>query len=382
MATLVVTEDLAAPATVGRGGQSMHVLQWLHGFRRLGHRVLFVEFLKEDPGDAREAAVRYFHQTMAEWWDPACSALIVAGSLESLYGPGVEQVARVAGEAAALITLAAHYRRQPYPLVEKIRPRVLIEQDPGYTHLWAAEGGDPADIFGEHDIYFTVGTNVGTPRCSLPTFGIDWRPMWYPIVLEWWPTGRPQTRNHFTTIADWRGYGYLEFEGQMLGPKAEEFRKFLRLPQLIGEPLEIAILIDPEDPDVTLLQEHGWKLESTAAVAGPARFRDYIAGSLGEFSCTKGGYVGTHSGWFSDRSAAYLAAGRPVVLQATGFEDLLPTGRGLFAVATVEEAAEAIHEVRRDYARHSAAARALAEEYFDCVKIAGRVLAAAGIRGT
>lgn len=378
MATLIVTEDLAAPATLGRGGQSMHVLQWLHGFRRLGHRVLFVEFLKEDPGDAREAAVRYFHQTVTDWWDPEWSALLIADTLESLYGVGADRVARVAEEAAALITLAAHYRRGPYPLVDKVRPRVLVEQDPGYTHLWAAEG-DPADIFGEHDVYFTVGTHVGTPRCSLPTLGIAWKPMWYPIVLDWWSAERPITRDHFTTIADWRGYGYLEFEGKTLGPKAEEFRKFIRLPRLIGEPVEICILIDPEDPDVGRLQRHGWKLEDTKAVASPGLFRDYLAGSFGEFSCTKGGYVGTHSGWFSDRSAAYLAAGRPVVLQATGFEDLLPTGKGLFAVSTVEEAAEAARAIRRDYATHSAAARALAREYFECTRIAGRVLAEAGV---
>jgi hypothetical protein len=378
MATLIVTEDLAAPATVGRGGQSMHVLQWLQGFKRLGHQVLFVEFLKEDPGDAREAAVHYFHEVMTTWWDPEWAALIVADTLESLYGPDRQRIARLADQAAALITLAAHYRSEPYPLVDKIRPRILVEQDPGYTHLWAA-AGNPAEILGEHDIYFTVGTNVGTPRCSLPTFGIDWRPMWYPIVLDWWPTDQPVVRDRFTTIADWRGYGYLEFEGKMLGPKAEEFRKFLRLPRLVGEPVEICILIDPDDPDVARLHKHGWILEDTQVVSSPARFRDYLAGSVGEFSCTKGGYVGTHSGWFSDRSSGYLAAGRPVVLQATGFENLLPTGEGLFAVSTPEEAAEAIRSIRQDYTRHSAAARALAAEHFECTKIADRVLAEAGI---
>jgi hypothetical protein len=206
--------------------------------------------------------------------------------------------------------------------------------------------------------------------------------MGYHIVLDWWPTGRPLTRDRFTTIADWRGYGYLEFEGKTLGPKAEEFRKFITLPRLAGEPVEICILIDPEDPDVGYLRRHGWLLEDTKVVSSMALFRDYISGSRGEFSCTKGGYVGTHSGWFSDRSSAYLAAGRPVVLQATGFEDLLPTGKGLFAVSTPEEAAEAIRAVRRDYALHSEAARALAEEYFDCVKIARRVLDEAGIPST
>src|SRR5260370_38832268 len=103
MATLVVTEDLAAPATIGRGGQSMHVLQWLHGFRRLGHRVLFVEFLKEDPGDAREASVRYFHGTMATWWDPAWSALISANSSDWLYGVALDQASRTATGPPALI---------------------------------------------------------------------------------------------------------------------------------------------------------------------------------------------------------------------------------------------------------------------------------------
>src|SRR5262249_27761307 len=154
----------------------------------------------------------------------------------------------------------------------------------------------------------------------------------------------------------------LEFEGQTLGPKAEEFRKFLHLAGLAGEPVEVALNIDPEDPDLALLRRHGWQIESPQAVATPELYREYVTGSAGEFSCAKGGYVGTRCGWFSDRSACYLAAGRPVVLQATGFEDLLPTGRGLFAVRTAEEAAEAIRMIRADYHLHSLAARALARE--------------------
>lgn len=378
MATLIVVEDLAAPSGLGRGGQTIHTLQWLHGLRRLGHQVLFAEFYDEDPGDARGKMADYFGEVMETWWDPQWSALILESSGESLCGLDARQVARIAKKAAAVITIGAQYRRDPVALIEKVRPRILIEQDPGYTHLWAV-GEDPARVFGKHDVYFTVGTNIGTPRCSLPTSGITWHPMWYPIVLDWWPTDRPVTRDRFTTIADWRGYGYLEFEGQMLGPKAEEFRKFIQLPRLIGEPIELALLIDPKDPDVAYLKKHGWKLESTEVTSSPARFRDYLAGSLGEFSCAKGGYVGTRSGWFSDRSAGYLAAGRPVVLQDTGFGDLLPTGKGLFAVATPEEAAEAIRAIRQDYARHSAAARALAFEFFDSDKIVRRLLAEAGI---
>src|SRR5262249_37768651 len=150
------------------------------------------------------------------------------------------------------------------------------------------------------------------------------------------------------------------FDGQMLGPKAEEFRKFLTLPGQAGEPLEIALNIDPNDPDLALLREHGWHIENPKVVASPALYKDYVESSLGEFSCAKGGYVGTRCGWFSDRSACYLAAGRPVVLQSTGFEDVLPTGRGLFAVPTAAEAAEAVRAIRRDFALHCRAARALA----------------------
>jgi glycosyltransferase involved in cell wall biosynthesis len=376
---LIVVEDLAGAASLGRGGLAMYVLQWLHGLERAGHEVFYVEFLKEPTPEAAARAARYFRRFVGEGWHPERASLLLEPSQKSLCGPGAAEVARVAGRAGALVTLAAHYRREPYPLVDKIRPRILVEQDPGYTHLWAA-GGDPADVFGEHDLYFTVGGNVGSPRCRLPTLGMTWRPTWNPVVLDWWAP-RPTTRDRFTTVADWRGYGYLEFEGQVLGPKAEEFRKFIDLPVLAGEPLEIALCIDPDDPDLAYLRQHGWRVESPEVASTPGAYREYVAGSLGEFSCVKGGYAGTHCGWFSDRSACYLAAGRPVVLQATGFADLLPTGRGLFSVSTPEEAAEAIEAIRKDYSLHASAARKLAREHLDAARVAGKLLAEAGIGG-
>jgi hypothetical protein len=378
MATLIVVEDLAAPASVGRGGLVMYPLQWLHGLQRLGHRVVFLEILRERP---EAALVRYFRETVEGWWHPEQSALLLESPLESLCGLGIAEVGMMAQEAAALITLAAHYRRDPYPLLDCIRPRILIEQDPGYTQLWAKDG-DPAAIYGEQDFYYTVGGNIGSVRCSLPTLGIRWRPIWNPVILDWWSPPRPIIRDRFTTVADWRSYGYLEYEGAVLGPKAEEFRKFLDLPRLTGQPFEIVLNIDAQDPDLALLRSRGWKIEDPEAVTTPDDYRNYVAGSLGEFSCVKGGYAGTHCGWFSDRSACYLAAGRPVVLQATGFEDLLPTGEGLFAVKTPAEAVEAIRGIRRDYALHSRAAQAIAREYLDADKIHRRLLAEVGIGGT
>src|SRR5262249_1841560 len=159
MATLIVVEDLAAPATIARGGQTMFLLQYLRGLERLGHRVLFVEFLQEDPGKDRETAVRYFRECVAAWWHPAWAALIGESTGESLCGPGPGRIARLAGEAGALITRSAHSPPTPYPFVGDVRPRILIDSDPGYTHLWAVAEDDPAKIFGEHDLYFTIGRN-------------------------------------------------------------------------------------------------------------------------------------------------------------------------------------------------------------------------------
>ena len=374
VATLILVEDLAHPFVVGRGGHAMHVLQMLEGLRRLGHRVIFAEFLEEPPG---EEQVRYFTEVMGEWWALDAAALLdLRGSGYAGLEPGA--VARVAAGADAVITQSAHYRPGPWPLLEAVRPRILVELDPGYTHLWAAEG-DPVEIYGEHDLHFTVGVNIGTPRCSLPTLGIEWRPTFPPVVLDFWPAERPISRDRFTTIAAWRDYGYLEFEGRLLGPKVEEFEKFLRLPERAGEPLELALAIDREDPDRERLLASGWLLESPGVAGSPAQYRDYVSGSLGEFGVAKGGYAGTRCGWFSDRSACYLAAGRPVLLESTGFEDVLPTGEGLFAVSTVDEAAEAIAAVRGDYARHSRAAREVAREYLASDLVLGQMLAAAGI---
>ncbi|HZT96345.1 MAG TPA: hypothetical protein VFB34_05860 [Chloroflexota bacterium] len=356
----------------------MRILQWLHGLERLGHHVIFLEFLNVDPDEATDPLVRYFAETVERWWHPRQSALIFESEVRSLYGLDTSEVARAADDAAGVITLMANYHPQPYPLIEKVRPRILLEADPAYTHLWAAESS-AEEIFGHHDIYYTVGANIGTSRCAIPTLGIQWRPLWNPVILDWWPAGDGIRRDRFTTVADWRGYGYLVFAGQLLGPKSEELRRFVELPRLAEEPLELALNIGAEDPDHRFLQSRGWIIDSSDVVSTPEEFRKYVSGSLGEFSCAKGGYVRTHSGWFSDRSACYLAAGRPAVLQATGFEDVLPTGQGLFAVNTVEEAAEALKSVRENYTLHSEAAREIAEEYFDSRKTLSHLLADSGI---
>jgi hypothetical protein len=344
----------------------------------LGHDVLFVNWVEQEPA---AAAQRYLARVMETWWHPSRAALVMGESLRPLWGVGADHVSKVARRADALITVAISGRKHPPSVLADIRPRILVDQDPGYSHLWAELVGSADQVFGVHDVYFTVGANVGTPRCAVPTFGLRWIPTWNPVVLDLWRPEAPIVRNQFTTIADWWGGKYLEFEGHVLGPKREEFLRFLDLPRRSGESIHLALDIPPGDPDIQMLEGYGWEVASPALVESPEGYADWIGTSLGEFSCAKGVYVGTQCGWFSDRSACYLAAGRPVVVQDTGFGHLLPAREGLFAVRNVEEATEAFRAIRRDYARHAKAARRIAVEHFHAARVLAPLLAEAGITG-
>jgi hypothetical protein len=351
----------------------MYALQWLHGLRLFGHEVLYYDCIS----DAPEAAA-LFGQIIERWWDSGL-AVAMRPNGESVFGPSVADIEAFARDSAGIISLGCQFSADPDPWLASVRPRVLIDTDPGFSQLWAVEGSSD-DVLGRHDLYFTVGSNIGTVRSSLPTLGIDWRPIWNPIITEWWKPEAPRTRDRFTTIAGLWLNGYQPFEGVTWGPKAEELRRFLRLPALAGEPIEMALESGSGDELVRELAQNGWRLESADAVAStPESYQEYVTTSAGEFSCAKGLYVGSRSGWFSDRSACFLAAGRPVVVQDTGIEDLLPSGTGLFPVATVEAAADAIRRIRMDYTRQSTIARQIALEYFDARRVLPVLLEAMGL---
>ena len=368
--------NLVWTGTVGRGGHIMYALQWLHGLRLLGHEVLYYDRI-----DNRPETAALFGQIVERSWDSRL-AVAMGPTGESAFGLSVADVKTFARDAVGIISLGCQFSAEPDPWLRSVRPRVLIDQDPGFSQLWAMEATSIEDVLGRHDLHFTVGANIGTARSSLPTLGIDWRPIWNPVVTEWWKPEAPRTRDHFTTIAGLWLSGYQPFAGVMSGPKAEELRRFLRLPALAGEPIEIALEGGSGDELVGALAQNGWRLESAEAVAStPESYQEYVANSAGEFSCAKGLYVASRSGWFSDRSACFLAAGRPVVIQDTGIQDTLPTGAGLFPVATVEEAADAIRRIRMDYERHSTIARQIALDHFDARRVLPVLLEAMGVNG-
>ena len=348
----------------GQGGATWAILQYALGFRKLGHKVAFVE-----PVDAATPeVVAYFSRVADEFGLDA--ALVVAGTHETV-GSSYKQVFEAARAADVLVNVSGVLREEA--LLEA-PVRVYLDVDPAFNQL-CHEDGIEVGLDG-HTHFVTVGQALGQPDCDVPTLGRDWIPTVPPVVLERWPRADRIEHDALTTVGNWRGYGSIERNGTHYGQKAHSLRNFLDLPAMTGERFELALAIDPgETRDLEALEAHGWGLLDPVREAGtPHDYASFVRGSKGEFGISKSGYVVSRSGWFSDRSACYLASGRPVIAQETGFSRFLPTGQGLFAFESAEDVVPAIDELRRDYKRHAAAARAIAEEHFDSDLVLTRLL--------
>jgi hypothetical protein len=257
---------------------------------------------------------------------------------------------------------------------------VFLDIDPGFGQMWFDLG--LADVLSGHDLYVTIGENVGRPGCDIPTCGREWITSRQPVVLAEWDA-QGVNGGAFTSIGVWRGpYGPLQHHGRTYGLRVHEFRKFAALPRLSGLRFEAALDMHPDDvADVELLTSNGWHLLDPLALTGdPWSYRSFIRRSLAELMVAKGVYVDTRSGWFSDRSICFLASGKPVLAQDTGIGDLYPTGRGLLTFSTIDEALEGAERIARDYRSHAAAARAIAVEHFDSDRVLGRLLERVGVR--
>jgi hypothetical protein len=255
-----------------------------------------------------------------------------------------------------------------------------VDLDPGYTQIRCAAGDPDLRAFlEEHDCYFTIGEHIGSARCPVPSGGFQWRPTRQPIVARLWETAPPAPGAPFTTIGRWHeSRRDIVFEGEHYGwSKRQEWQRFLDLPQRVATRLVLAMDVEKESADLTLLRTLGWEIVDPLQVsAHPHAYRDFIAASAGEFTTAKDLNVRLRTGWFSDRSACYLAAGRPVITQPTGFESILPTSEGLFAVATAEEASAAIEQVLADPERHRMAARRIASDWFEASTVLSNLLRA------
>jgi hypothetical protein len=357
------------------GGATWAVLQYVLGFRALGHDTVFVEQVEpaalRPEGSALEESdnARYMRSVANRFDFGDRWALLEQGSGRTA-GLSYDSLRDIAREADIVINISGILTDEA--LMGAARTKVYLDLDPAFNQLWHAQGIDMH--FSGHDRFVTVGQSIGTPHCTVPTSGIDWIPTVPPVVLDHWPVAPGGER--FTTIGNWRGYGSVEHDGVQYGQKAHSMRDLMTVAARAKAPFLLALDIHPgETPDLEALDRNGWQIVDPATVsADPDAYRDFIAGSLAEFGVAKSGYVLSRCGWFSDRSACYLASGKPVVAQDTGFGRYLPTGAGLLSFAGEAEAVAAVDEVCADVPRHAAAAREIAQEHLDSRLVLTRLI--------
>lgn len=379
--TVVIAGSLAQKPC--QGGHTWQFLNYLLGWKRLGHDVLFIDRIEPEMClDENGARTTFESSVNLEYVTRVMRAFGLQDQFCLIYNRG-EKVAGISREAAlrktreALMLINVMGFLDDEDILAAASRRVLLDTDPGFGQMWQDLG--LATLFREHDAYVTIAENIGRAGCTIPDCGIDWITWRQPVVLDQWPA-QDFAAEKFTSIGSWRGpYAPVEHRGVKYGLRAHEFRKFVALPSVTGMKFEVALDIHSADAqDVALLDEHAWSVADPKVVAAdPWVYRDYIQGSRAEFMATKGMYVQTHSGWFSERSICYLASGRPVLAQDTGLAKLYPLGEGIIAFNTLEEAAAGAREICADYGKHSRAARMIAEEYFDSDKMLPRLLEAA-----
>lgn len=369
MPTVPVVVAGAIASKLHNGGEAWVRMSWLRAMAAAGCDAWLFEQI-DDP--TPEQIAWFIH--VADWFGAADRAVLADGHGDPVVGPAGVDARGVAEAAYALVNISGHLAGPT--LFERFGRRILVDIDPGYTQMWHAQGLD-AGVDGHH-VFATIGENIAHDDCPIPTGGLDWVPTRQPVDPADWAGLPPPDPTRLSTVAAWRGsYGPVTFDGVTYGIKAHEFRKVRDLPSRVPDArLEIALAIHPGDAaDSDALTAAGWTLTDPDEASGtPERFRDHVWSCGGEFSVAQGMYVATNSGWFSDRSARFLAAGRPVVVQDTGFGRHLPTGKGLFAFADTDDAAAAITEVLDDYDAHASAARSLAASHFDPVAIATDLL--------
>jgi hypothetical protein len=379
-------------ATYPVGGVAWDYLQYLQGFDALGCDVWYLEDTGQwvyDPvaqtftADASHGA-RYLAEAVARVLPGRTDRWAVRDAGGRHHGLDEAAVARRCAATDLFLNVSgACWLREPY---RSARVKAYVDTDPGYSQarIAAVAAGtadaDTAfsvDLIRRHDVFFTLAEHIGAADCLIPTCGLPWRPTRQPVVLANWPVTVP-AGGAFTTVMSWK----IEpsppvVDGRHYGGKDVEFLRFLDLPSRTRATLEVAVAgAAPRDR----IAAAGWRLVDAHAVSATMEgYRRYIQGSRGELSVAKNAYVAMRSGWFSTRSASYLASGRPVVVQDTGFPAHVPVGPGLHAFATIDEAVAALAAVEADWPRAAEHARALAESAFAAERVCERLLRDAGL---
>lgn len=374
------------------GGATWDYIQYPLGLKLMGHDVYYIEDTmlypvyqsKGDDWADCSFGVQYLKDAMekvglADKW---AYRDVASGKL---FGMTESKFKQVCEEADVLINVSSSvYMRDEYT---KIPVKILVDTDPMFTQYQYHEkmeiGGEAAETtrnyMRAHDLFFTFGLNIGKPDCRIPQFDFNWHTTKKPICLDYWERSESMPAKYgFTTIMNWTERPDFMYENEMWGQKNKEFRKFHHLPERTGEKFEI-IINRPKDQATAEAMDHlkslGWDILSPDhLISDKEHYRCFVQQSLGEFSITKETYIKSNSGWFSGRSAVYLASGRPVVTQDTTWSRYIPSGTGLIAIHDLDDAVEAVKDIRTNYDRHAKAAKEIATEYFDSSKILGDIL--------
>jgi hypothetical protein len=362
------------------GGMVWSNVHYLMGLARLGHDVYFVE-------DSDDYPSCYDPVRDATGTDPTYGLQFAARTLERIgfgdrwayhdahtsrwHGPCGARIREICAEAGLLLNLCGVNPLRPWFL--DIPARALVDEDPAFTQIRYLTDPAARDRAVQHTAFLSFGENIGRSGCTIPDDGLPWQATRQPVVLDALRVTPGPPHGRFTTVMLWHSYPAREYAGVHYGVKSDSFIPYEDLPVRAGPIFELAVG-SPAAPRA-LLRSKGWAVRDPR---GPTRdlwaYQHYIRRSKAEFSVAKHGYVITRSGWFSERSVTYLASGRPVLIQGTGFSDWLQTGRGVMAFNTPEEALAGLDEINGRYGHHCRAARDIAAEYFDAGKVLPRLI--------
>jgi hypothetical protein len=355
-------------------------LQYAVGFRRLGHEVYYIEEVKPEwCVDSHGERYDFEHSINRDLFRASMERVGLMGKAcqiynhgEATFGLSFDSLVALSKDADLIINMAGHVKTEP--VMSNIKRRIYVDQDPVYTQLWHAEYGKDLG-FKMYDGFFSVGLNIGTPHTAIPDCGVRWHHVLPPVVLEYWPFQIDPSCRRFTTIASWAGFSDLCYRGEWYRSKCDEFTRFAELPRKVAQELEVSMKYHHGDEaGIRLLKDNGWGLTEASHITDLSSYQRYIVQSRAEIGIAKNAYVKGCSGWFSDRSAHYLTSGKPVLAQSTGFERVVPTGRGLLSFRNMEEAVAGVEAINRDYKAHCRAAREFAEEYLDYRKVLPEML--------
>jgi hypothetical protein len=366
-------------------GMALYNLHYIAGLQDLGYRVHYVEHLNRSnecynpetdcTTDDTSYAVRYLHDVLATVGLPPSSWSFIDRSLHC-HGAGWRSLRDALDNADFVLDLAD---ATWFDELERCETRAFVDGDPLFTQ-WAMLQPDDAkqSILDRYSTLFTIGNRIGAADCAVPRAGRAWIPTRSVVATRLWAVRPPRPAAPITTVMHWGAWGEVEYDGVRYGHKGREFERYIDMPRRCER--RFALAVGGPAPGARL-ESHGWELKDPiAATRTIVDYREFIADSWADFGIAKHAYVASRSGWFSDRALCYLASGRPVLHQDTGFSEWLPTGAGVIAFSDPDEVVEAIAALERDYAAHARAARRIAEEEFEARTVIGRMLDEAGFR--